>query len=90
MCGSRNRDEQFSYARGSWLPADILESNEQNAAGEEGKTNHDQFVLGLLAYIIGLGTATLPTLHKLDFLPKSHSISLFVETSNDSPTWEKG
>ena len=43
MCGSRNRDERFSYARGSWLAADVLESNEQNAEREEDKTNHVQF-----------------------------------------------
>ena len=58
--------------------------------GRKARQTMTNFVLGLLAYIIGLGMATLPTLHKLDFLPKSHSISLFVETSNDSPTWEKG
>ena len=82
MCGSRNRDEQFSYARGSWLAEDILESNEQNAAGEEGKTNHDQFVLGLLAYIIGLGMVTLPMLHKL--VTKRSRNAYYMGMTNDS------
>jgi hypothetical protein len=45
MCGSRNQDEQFSSARGSWLAADVLEGNEQKTARDtEGKTNHAPFL----------------------------------------------